>query len=858
MKASINPAVYRQLPNATASPLKQKILFALFAFLAGVSVCMSIMGGVLYFTPVPIMDMWESISFYQRISLGDWNAWWKLHNEHRIVLSRLLFWVDITWFKGRGIFLIIVNYLLLLLSYLILYACLYERLNNAREQFNRKLLALVLLTIMFSWLQHENMVWTFQSQFLLAYLLPLAAFYYLHKASGQSNHSKRFFVCACVFGVGALGSMANGMLALPLLVVMALLLRMSWRRINCLVLLALLGVTLYRYNYYAPLQHGSLKLALLQQPLAFIHYLLLYLGAPFYFLLGSGDYLIAQLTGVFLIASALLFTWQSLRSSKIDSLQLALLMFVLYIGASAFGTAGGRLIFGLSQALSGRYMTPALQVWSVILILYAPLISRGLSAKKTYYGLLLGLQVLLMSKQSPALQTQEQALYDYQVAALAIELGIQDDQKINLVFPSAALVIEQSKAAIKNDWSIFNHALIKDAAQTIGQNDVQRYPAECMGKLDSHIDLPGDARYVRVKGWLTDLNRQTGEQRIHILNEKRQVIGYAFSGEPTGDIYKSSAVQTKEAGFEGYVLAEYMGQAITLKGLTSHCELHSTLTYSDHDRFRLQLAALALLMGVRDSDQAVLLKNTAIIPITQELEQLISEKATPLPVAHCLGHVRQTYILDDRRYLRVAGELQHIDQQHSPKAARFLDANQHNLGYVLTEKVDHSNLWHFEGYLQAEQLGKSLILQGIQSDCALSVSIAYSPYTVVTNLLDPQPSLITVKAIDGKNTWLGGDEQKSQFNVYQVIGSFNHSDADTGSITLAIKRGDAVYYRSGATVGKQYLWINGESSKQYPLPLSLGWSILKFNMPTLPDTFTVTLVDDGDQVGEWSAIGLRK
>ncbi|MGD4365427.1 hypothetical protein QT713_22860, partial [Xanthomonas citri pv. citri] len=42
------------------------------------------------FSPVPFWDMWDGgLGFYVR-QMTDVSQWWAQHNEHRIVLSRIL------------------------------------------------------------------------------------------------------------------------------------------------------------------------------------------------------------------------------------------------------------------------------------------------------------------------------------------------------------------------------------------------------------------------------------------------------------------------------------------------------------------------------------------------------------------------------------------------------------------------------------------------------------------------------------------------------------------------------------------------------------------------------------------------
>jgi hypothetical protein len=53
---------------------------------------------------VPVMDTFDWLVFYgNRLQTGDWFGYlWDPHNEHRIVLSRILIAIDVRWFGGPG------------------------------------------------------------------------------------------------------------------------------------------------------------------------------------------------------------------------------------------------------------------------------------------------------------------------------------------------------------------------------------------------------------------------------------------------------------------------------------------------------------------------------------------------------------------------------------------------------------------------------------------------------------------------------------------------------------------------------------------------------------------------------------
>ena len=182
-------------------------------FLCGLIVMTSIIGGVISFSPVPYWDMWDGyIDFYSKVLAGDYSAWWAPHNEHRIVLSRLFFWGDIRWFGGLSYSLIVINYLLAAAGCIVFVQFLNEAFKPLPNKSTRPFFMCVLVGWLFCWSQHENFTVGFQSQFFMAQLLPLCAFYFIYKMSSAPEKSTQYFVIASIFGVLAAGTMANGII----------------------------------------------------------------------------------------------------------------------------------------------------------------------------------------------------------------------------------------------------------------------------------------------------------------------------------------------------------------------------------------------------------------------------------------------------------------------------------------------------------------------------------------------------------------------------------------------------------------------------------------------------------------------
>lgn len=112
---------------------KITIIFLAFSF---VFVLLSIFGGINNYSPVPYMDMWDgTISFYLKSLSGKLYPWIAQHNEHRIIIPKIFFWIDLALFSGKGISLIIVNYALLTLVVLFFQFYYGRKLSQKQDSF---------------------------------------------------------------------------------------------------------------------------------------------------------------------------------------------------------------------------------------------------------------------------------------------------------------------------------------------------------------------------------------------------------------------------------------------------------------------------------------------------------------------------------------------------------------------------------------------------------------------------------------------------------------------------------------------------------------------------------------------------
>lgn len=582
-------------------------LTLLFSVLAFGFVALAVVGGVRSFSPVPHWDMWDGyVDFYSKVTGGEVAAWWAQHNEHRIVLARLLFWADITWFAGATRFLLVVNYLLVGLTGLVFWKA-WRELSGGKEAF----IGIFLVAWLFSWSQEENLLWAFQSQFILAQLLPLSAFYCLHRAVSSPTQSHTSFALAAFLGIVSIGSMANGVLALPLMTLYACVVRCSWPRVAVLGVLSCLCLGLYFHDYVAPAGHGSLSLALRDNPVGVATYVLLYLGGPIYHLWlegGSQARQWALLSGALFVLSALVLAWRFVPCARQNTLAMALLTFILYVGGSALGTAGGRLIFGLEQAFASRYATPSLMAWAALFVLILfQFPAQSLIRRRAWLFFLL-LLLFMLPRQGLAVDVthKQQANFERWIAALALEMRVRDEAQIRQVYPDANRVRAVTEAPVDNDLVVFGLHPLKNLGKTLGMTLASVPSRPCTGAVDVVQPVPGDARFVRVAGWFYDPQRKAPPHGLRFVNANNIGVGAALTGQSRPDVAQVVGRGARRAGFVGYVLADSQHRTLTLVDVKADADASCQLRWQiPSPAFQINPAASASPTAVSVSLQQV-------------------------------------------------------------------------------------------------------------------------------------------------------------------------------------------------------------------------------------------------------------
>lgn len=546
-----------------------------FAAIAVVGVGLAIIGAVRHYSPVPFWDVWTGyVNFNSLVNNGEYQAWWAQHNEHRIVLSKLLFWLDVHCFGGDQKMLLVVNFLLIVTTIILFWriARNIEVNKNAQLPWWLKCFAILWL---FSWVQSENLAWGFQSQFFLAQLLPLIGFYCLHLS--QTKHA-RYFILGLSFGILSIGSMANGIMALPLMTAFAILARFSWQKILLLLAASIFGISIYFYNYSSPTGEGVFVKTLIEQPVAVIQYVLLYIGGPFYRFLGKGTaaqiFSSAFAVGLIVCSASLFF--KNIKHFKTKTLTLALLMFIIYIGGTALGSAGGRVMYGIEQAASSRYTTPTLMLWvAFFLLMWSELECRKCVHALIFKVVIFVLSLCVISLQFEARYTLNRINQQKYLAALAVTLGADDAEVIHRIHWNSKELLNLVKAAKSQQIAIFGVQPFRSVLNNRGKTLSVANQQACQGHIEPAQAL--DKNFMKITGWAVHHQQQVSGVG-YVLNADGLTSGAVLLGYQRPKVAKQMKLNASyNGGFHGYIDRHLVGQQAVIFFPSMNCVLQQLI-----------------------------------------------------------------------------------------------------------------------------------------------------------------------------------------------------------------------------------------------------------------------------------------
>jgi hypothetical protein len=556
----MTPAFRRFAPLRLGVVSSVPVLLGCGALAAIVIACAALFIAVHGYSALPFWDQWEFIS---PAAIRD--RFFVQHNEHRILLTRLIILLDQTVFGGSSLLNLFIIYLAQALHAVMLVVLAWRAGLRSLPEIGPA--ALVVLGTLFSTHQFENFVWGFQTQFVIVYAAATGAFLSLARyAETKRPHALALTILGVVIPAS---EMANGVLVGLIAVAMAMVLRLSWRVIALLALVAALVFALY-VVHYSPVAHHSSIAQSLTQPLQLVGYVLAYTGGMMAGTLTAGPLefvgshvaevkLAMVCGGVICLMNAAIVTRVLRKGAAIQPAICALLAVNLFILATATITGLGRMSFGLEQALASRYTSGGAIMIAVTFILVLALLAplrpeqRKTPIAAATCAVLL---VLLMFAQPRFIRAAEMRRINADEVTAALLTGVMQEDILRATFPRLSDIVRGTSYLKSENLSIYAEPWSAWLGRKL--TEFSALPSSvCRGWINAP-EPTSTAVAVRVSG-AVGASPLVIRPRVVLIDAHDDVVGYGFVHTRFDLIkaYRPVRRPIMDAAWLGYAKADY-------------------------------------------------------------------------------------------------------------------------------------------------------------------------------------------------------------------------------------------------------------------------------------------------------------
>jgi hypothetical protein len=493
------------------------------------------------FHAMPLLDHWETVADYARfLSHGiEWRRLVAQHNEHRIVVSRLLNLADYAWFHGLGAFLMAVSAALSA-------ACVYLacRFSGARR-FGLSGAPAVLSSVALgtSVCQIANLAWSFQTSWYVALALWIAALRTYQLAAPGAAHPRRWLVAAWALAFAATFSSGGGAAVWPALLVTGALSRQSRAAQLGTAAVGALAIGLYFTGYRAPSHHPAFAIAL-RDPRGMLEFVALYATNS---LQAIGEAPQVVLGGALVLLVGVELASARRRGARNAQRAFALALFLLLLATAAM-TAVSRLpLGGPAYANANRYATYGLFMVLAGLML-ASWRFAGLARPPAFLGALAAL-VLATTWSGFAGPPWNEALY---IKALKLEVELCDAaascpaDNLMRVYPDVPLIRERMEFLRSRHLAHFAPEVARSvAADALAPLAAPGALPDCRGFVDG-VDRTADG-HLQVRGWLVWPGGRELPDAVGIYSPGGERLGGGGVCEPRMDVQRALHVPLRGA-----------------------------------------------------------------------------------------------------------------------------------------------------------------------------------------------------------------------------------------------------------------------------------------------------------------------
>ncbi len=533
--------------GANTTPLITVFLFLLAGWLAW-NAGETINHILHFYDPLPVWDYWREPYYLANLKTFGARFLWQPHNEHRIVFQEIAFLLDMLLFRGRMILPIAVSCACYFATGLLLTLSIFA---DKRLSLVVKWTATLLAGILMAWKGCAiDLAVPFLLQWTLLLLAMASSLTFLSRIREAESGWWLMGAIAAVV-VGTYCSL-NGLVLGPLVLAVAVLLRLGPREIVALSATAILCDGLYFLGYHVPTHFRSDSIFL--HPLYGVEFVAAYLGMPFggmkspQFGVYVGFANLVLGAGLVVVASRL-----RLLLSRTGIVLFGSYTFILI---TAILTAAGRMQIQdkeLAGAKASRFLLVSLTNWAVLILLGLWLSSRTnwrrITTPVTAFVIVVLLGVSL-PKLRWWLRYQEDTFNSAQMASLSIKNGLSDSLMLRKVFPDPEFVRPLLSYLREHQLSVFAG---DDRSEWLGQ------PVSVLGKRAAS-PASGAVSYtfplesgLQVVGWLDQSDRHHPPEWLVFANEAGQIAGFGRKLPAGFPAHLRSPTTAYSQGWVGFV-----------------------------------------------------------------------------------------------------------------------------------------------------------------------------------------------------------------------------------------------------------------------------------------------------------------
>jgi len=519
------------------------------------------------FSPLPFGDQWDACLFPDHFI----RTLFAQHNEHRPALCRLVALLDWYLADARNV----INLSFIALCYPAFCLALFKLVNMIVADWRRAALYTALVSaVIVSAEQQENLLWGFQTAFVGSFIFAFVALLFgCLAALPAGSAAARAALAGLCFAASffAVFSLASGLLVLIFVPVLFFIIGAPAKQKYGYAAFAA-GIFLFYFHGYVRPVHDPNPWPSLGHVWSVGGFILVYIGSPFSagrpdLAAGAGG--LGVLLLLVLIANSIVGLRKDNKfvRTPAGAAYVALLLFAILIVCAGGLTALGRLDFGIVQAMSSRYRTPALMFWGDLLAicLVQPAVradqpSRIFRRGGAILGVVLALAVAVT--QLHYVRSARLSRANKFKAVIAYLIGIRNQQAVLALYPLAKAVAKGLLDARFQGLERARKSIFADNwADRLG-TPLHRWKGEpqkgCRGAIEGRTPVPEQkAPISELAGWAWDDVRERVPDLIAFTDAQDLIVGFAAPGYQRDDVRRAQAgIGSSYTGWDGFARAD--------------------------------------------------------------------------------------------------------------------------------------------------------------------------------------------------------------------------------------------------------------------------------------------------------------